>query len=149
MPTIPWRSPTLILPATSVLGTELENISDLVAHVSKEMPDALIARQVHIRAVEVVAAGTPGNLRVWVETSPYSNTQFTTYWAAIGGGGGPVAPQAPSILVPTGVNAAEQTLALPWTMHAAWCRVVVQMPVAATPATDFWRVQVFFSGFEG
>ena len=101
----------------------------------------------HIRAVESVVAGAPGNLQVWVETSPYPNATFTTYWTAIGGGGGPVAPLAPAVLVPTGVNGAAQTLILPWALHSAWIRVVVRMPVAATPATDFWNVQVFFSGF--
>lgn len=148
MPTLPWHSPTLILPATWTLGTETETINDLVAHNSREVSDVNSAKQVHIRAVEVVAAGTPGNLRVWVETSPYSNSQFTTYWSAIGGGGGPVDPLSPSILVPTSVNGAAQTLVLPWTMHTAWVRVVVRMPVAATPLTDHWTVQVFFSGFE-
>lgn len=133
----------LILPTIWNTGAEVETINDLVEHTSLEWPvEFLQEKQVYVVATEVVAAGVPGGLWVWVELSPLLSTVSPLLWAAIGGGGGAMAPVAPHIEGPTGVNGTVHTFLLPWTQHSPFARVVVQVPVAATPLTDHWTVQV-------
>ncbi len=139
--------PSLILPAAWTLGTEHEDIDDLLEHASQEFYIADIdEKQVNIVAIENVVAGIPGNLWCWVELSPVPTLVSAAYWAAIAGGGGPVAPVAPFIIVGTGVLGAFQTLMLPWAIHSAFARVVVQTPVAPGLPGAFWQVQVAISG---
>lgn len=141
--------PSLILPVAQPLGpASQEVVNNLLTHISIECPEVeqLQEKEIQILATEVVALGVPGPLWIWVELSPYLTTTTGVYWAAIGGGGGPVAPLAPLILAPTGVLGAMQTAILPWNIHSAVARVVVQMPVAATPATAYWSVQVLIQG---
>lgn len=150
---VPW----IILPTLVVLGTETETVNDLVEHTSIEFPvEYLQEKEIHILATEVVIAGAPGNLQCWVELSPLPSINnlmwpfplpaTATYWGAIGGGGGAIAPIAPLVEAATGVNATVHGILIPWAIHSAWARLVVQTPVAATPATAFWIVQVIFSG---
>jgi hypothetical protein len=85
-------------------------------------------------------------LLCWVELAPYTTVIAAAYgiagtlWAAIGGGGGAMAPVAPHTEIATGVNGAVHTFFIPWAIHSKVCRLVVQTPVAATPATDYWQV---------
>lgn len=140
------QTPSLILPATWSLLTAVELVADALEHTSIEVPTLYLQEKiVHVYAQEVLSAGVPGNLWVWVELSPYESPDATAYWAAIGGGGGALAPVAPTVLVATGVNGTEHTAILPWTIHSEWARVVVQTPVPG-PATAIWAVQVYISG---
>ncbi len=149
---VPW----IILPTIVFLGTEVETINDLVEHTSREFPvDYLQEKMVHIIATEVVVAGVPGNLNCWIELSPLPSANNLMWpaplpfnpaaWAAIGGGGGALAPVAPVIEVGTGVNATVHTILIPWAIHSAWARLVIQTPVAATPLTAYWILQAVFS----
>ena len=149
--------PSIILPTFSPLGTETEIVADLVEHTSIEFPvDYLQEKEIHIIATEVVVFGVPGNLQCWVELSPIPSVNNlmwpfplpagAAYWAAIGGGGGAMAPVAPLIEVATGVTTTVHSILIPWAIHSPWARLVVQTPVAATPATALWIVQVLFSG---
>jgi len=149
--------PSIILPILSPLGTETEIVADLVEHTSIEFPvDYLQEKEIHIIATEVVVFGVPGNLQCWVELSPIPSVNNlmwpfplpagAAYWAAIGGGGGAMAPVAPLIEVATGVTTTVHSILIPWAIHSPWARLVVQTPVAATPATALWIVQVLFSG---
>ena len=138
---------SLVLPQGWVTGLETEDMNDLVVHVSREFYCADIQeKHAQIVAIENIAAGAPGNLWFWVELSPVLSTTSTAYWAAIGGGGGALAPVAPTIIVPAVVDGTTHTEVIAWNMHSANARIVVQMPVAATPLTAFWQVQVIFSG---
>lgn len=137
----------LILPTTWSLGTETETINDLVEHTSVDIPgDALQEKIVHITATEVVVVGTPGSLWAWIELSPYLSTTSTAYFAAIGGGGGTRTPLSPVIEAPTGVTLTVHTFIIPWTIHSSYARLVIQMPVAATPTTAYWVVQALIGG---
>ena len=143
--------PSLILPTAWTIGTETETIDDILEHTSIEFSaEFLQEKQVHILATEValVPAAVPGNLWYWVELSPVASTTSANYWAAIGGGGGAIAPAAPAIEV-SGLGGAAGTLAhtmlLTWTMHSVWARVVVQTPVAAALPNASWVVQVLIS----
>ena len=142
---VPIQVPSIIMPATwvnTLLGTEVENINDLLEHTSIECAvEFLQEKQVQVMVTEFITAAMPGNLWLWIELSPYLTTTSGAYWAAIGGGGGAIAPFAPTILVPTGVLGTVHTVILPWAMHSVYARLVVQTPVAATPLTDFWVVQ--------
>ncbi len=146
--------PSLILPYPWILGTETELINDLLAHTSVEFPnDDTVGMQLEyktacIMAVEVVAAGVPGVLNWWVELGPYLSATPPAFWAAIGGGGGALPPTVPFTIVPGGVLGRVHTQMIPWTMYMPYARVVVQTPVAATPATDYWAVQVLFQGWK-
>lgn len=150
---VPW----IITPTTVVLGTETETINDLVEHTSIEFPvDYLQEKEIHITAVEMVVFGVPGALNCWVELSPSPSANnlmwpaplpaTTAYWAAIGGGGGAIAPVAPIVEAATGVMGTVHSILIPWDIHSSWARLVVQTPVAATPATAFWIIQAVFSG---
>jgi len=147
----------VILPTVVVLGTETEIVADLVEHTSIEFPvEYLQEKEIHILATEVVLFGVPGNLQCWVELSPFPSVNnlmwpaplpaLGTYWAAIGGGGGAMAPVAPLVEVATGVTTTVHSILIPWAIHSAWARLVIQTPVSATPATAFWIVQAIFSG---
>ena len=150
---IKTQAPSLVLPQEWTRGTETENIDDLVAHASIDIPcEFLQEKQFHIMAMEVVAWGTPGNLWVWVEVSPVLSTIATAYWEAIGGSVGAVTPTpdvprvpiSPSIIVGTGTNLAIHRLILPFTIHAPYCRICVRTPVAASLPLAFWTVQAIF-----
>lgn len=148
--------PSIVLPQVWTLGTETENIDDLVTHPSIDIPvEYLQEKIIHITAIEAVVAGVPGNLLCWIEVSPVASTTSTAYWSAIGGGGGPldpatglpyIAPVAPLIEVALGVNETIHTMILPWAIHSPWARVVIQTPVAAALPGAFWVVQCLVSG---
>ena len=139
--------PSLILPTAWVTGAETELIDDLLEHISYEYPVTEIQEKIiMVLASEVVVVGVPGNLNLWIELSPVLSTTSAAYWAAIGGGGGALAPVAPMVEVATGVNGTVHTIMLAWAIHSPFARVVVQTPVAATPATAFWAVQALEMG---
>ncbi|GAI59145.1 unnamed protein product, partial [marine sediment metagenome] len=143
-------------PRIIILGTEVETINDLVEHTSIEFPvEFLQEKEIHIIATEVVDVGVPGNLNCWVELSPMPSANNLMWpaplpfnpaaWAAIGGGGGILPPTVPVIEVATGVNAVVHNILIPWGIHSAWARLVIQTPVAATPLDDYWILQAIFS----
>ena len=151
--------PSLILPIWTALrsANDLEVVNDLVTHVSDEFPVEWVQEKaLTILATEIIIAGTLGTLLAWVELSPYpsANNPYwayplpasTAYWGAIGGGGGALVPTVPSPIVPTQMSTTIHTLPLAWTAHSGWARVVVRMPVNATPTTALWWVQVLVSG---
>lgn len=145
MELVPIQVPSIILPTAWTLGTETETIDDTDEHTSIDIPvEYLQEKIIYITATEVIAAGVPGPLWCWVELSPYASAASTAYWAAIGGGGGAIAPLAPTIEVATGVNGTVHSLILPWTAHSPWARVVIRTPVAV--ATAVWAVQCLIGG---
>jgi hypothetical protein len=139
--------PTIILPALTFpyTGTETELINDTVEHTSHDIwTQYLEEKEIHILATEVSTAGVPGNLWCWIELSPVASATSTAFFAAIGGGGGAIAPVAPHIEV-SGLGGVAGTLVhtiiLPWLIHSPYARLVVQTPVAAGLPTAFWAVQ--------
>ena len=150
----------IILPIVHPLGTEVETLNDILEHTSTEFHvEHLQEKQVQIAITEVQAVGIAGNLWIWVELSPLPTANDVQggywpwplpisgiYWSAVGGGGGPTPPIVPVVIVPTGVNGATQTVMIAWAIHSVWARAVIQVPVAATPLTDHWTVQVRFQG---
>ncbi len=155
------QAPSIILPRVAPGGFETETINDLVTHISIEFPVEIFQeKQIHVVATEVAAPATvPGNLWCWIELSPWpsvNNAMWAAplpanvaYWAAIGGGGGALAPVAPLIEVATGVDGTVHSMLIPWVQHSVWARLVVQTPVSATPLTSFWLVQAIVSGKGG
>lgn len=157
MPVI-LQIPTIILPTVSILGTEVEILTDVAEHTSLEFPTKYLQEKIiYIYAQEVaLAAVVPTNLSCWVEVSPYpsaNNTYWpvplptsTAYWAAINGGGGALAPTAPHIEV-SGLAGAPGTLVhtffLPWSIHSDWTRLVIQG--AAVVANTSWVIQAIIS----
>lgn len=138
---------SLILPTYHPAGNEYEDIANLLEHISSEFYCADIhEKAVQIVAIENIAAGVPGNLLCWVELSPVPSTISNAYWAAIGGGGGFLAPVAPLVEVAVGVDGTTHGIILNWVVHSPYARVVVQTPVAAALPTAFWQVQVVISG---
>ena len=149
--------PSIILPTIAVLGTEVETINDLVEHTSLEFQvEYLQEKMVNIIATEVVVFGAPGNLNCWIELSPLPSANSLMWpaplpvnpaaWAAIGGGGGiSLPPTAPVVEVGTGINAVIHDILIPWAIHSAWARLVIQTPVSATPLTAFWILQAIVS----
>jgi len=148
--------PSIILPVRAPLGTETETVADLVRHVSLEFPTAYLRdKEIHIVATEVVVAGVPGSLNCWVELSPLPSANnlmwaaplpaTAAYWAAIGGGGGALAPIVPLVEVATGFTGTVHNILIPWDIHSAWARLVIQTPVSATPLTAFWILQAIVS----
>ena len=132
--------PAVLLPTIAPLGTEVEAIADVLEHTSLETPTEFLQEKlIHVTCTEVVAAGVPGPLWLWVELSPFLTTTSAAFWAAIGGGGGAIAPFAPVILAGTGVNGTVHTVLLPWTMHSIFARLVAQTPVLV--ATAAWAIQ--------
>jgi hypothetical protein len=153
------RVPTLVLPTSYSLGTgtlaSTETVADALEHTSSELYIGdLHEKNVQVLATEVVAAGLPGPLNVWVELSPWPTANVTIwpaplptsalFWAAIGGGGGALPPIAPYIEVGTGVTLTPHGFMIPFNEYSYWMRVVVQTPVPV--ATAFWVVQVIVSG---
>ena len=138
--------PSIILPTAWTLGTETETIADAIEHTSIDISVVVYLQEksVYISATEVVAAGVPGPLWCWIELSPYDSDTSTAYWAAIGGGGGAIAPFAPTIEIGTGVNGTVHSLILPWTIHSPWARLVIQTP--AIVATASWAIQALIGG---
>lgn len=153
--------PAIILPTSWTLGIETEDMTDLAEHTSQEFPvEYLQNKTIHIFATEVALApaAVPGALWCWVELSPFPsiNSNYwpvplptsTAYWAAIGGGGGAIAPTAPLIEV-SGLAGLPGTLVhtmiLPWDIHSVWARLVVQTPVAAALPAAYWVVQAMIS----
>lgn len=152
---------SLILPTFWETGAETETIDDLVEHTSLEVyVEYLQEKQIHILATEVaeVPAAVPGDLWCWVELSPFPSVNSgmwaaplpasAVYWAAIGGGGGALAPVAPLIEVSGLAGAAGilvHTMLLPWAIHSAFARLVVQTPVAADLPNAYWEVQCLIS----
>lgn len=155
MPPTVVQIPSIILPQVWATGAEVELTQDLLTHPSLDVyTEYLHEKIVHITATEVVAAGVPGNLQCWIEVSPIPFATSDIYYCAIGGGGGPIdpatglpyiAPVAPVIEVPLGVLGTVHSIILPWAIHSAYARLVVQTPVAATPLTDYWAVQAMIS----
>ncbi len=145
--------PSIILPTMGLapyvlyIGNETETVADLVTHVSLEFrTDSISTKTIHIVAVEDVAAGVPGALLCWVELSPYPTITSGAYWAAIGGGGGSLAPTAPVTIAATGVNGTSHSFFLPWNVYSKYARLVVQTPVAAGLPAAFWGIQAMVSG---
>lgn len=147
--------PTIILPNVPIItGAEQETVADLVLHQSLELYinesfGHLSDKIIFVAATEIVIVGVPGPLWASVELSPYPSIVSAAYWAAIGGGGGALPPIAPHIEAPTGVNLTTHTFMLPWNIHSPYARLVLQTPVAATPATAFWTVQAMIAGKGG
>lgn len=138
---------SLILPQYWVTGLEVEDVNDLLVHQSLEfyIPE-LQEKTLHILAIENIVAGVIGPLWVWVELSPVPTVISAAYWAAINGGGGALPPTVPHIIPGAGVSGRPHTELLAFDMHSEWARVIVQMPVAAAPATAFWQVQLIIAG---
>lgn len=137
---------SLILPQYYVTGLETEDLNDALEHTSQEIyiPE-IQEKTVNLIAIENITAGAMAPLLWWVELSPVPSAISAAYWAAIGGGGGGIAPTAPQIIAPTGVTGTLTPDARAFTMHSAWMRVVVQSALA-TPLTAFWQIQVIMSG---
>ncbi len=138
------KNPSIILPTVAPLGTEVEAIADALEHVSLEayIPEdngstinQLYEKTIFVSATEVVAAGVPGNLNVWIEISPYPTSVSVLYWAILG---------LPATIVGTGVNGTLHTVAIPWNTYSPFFRAVVQSPVPLATAT--WSVQVTYAG---
>jgi len=142
---MPIQFPSIILPTVAPLGTETETILDALEHTSLEFEVAYLQEKcIQIVAIEA-GFGAPGPLNAWVELSPVLSTTSTWYWAAIGGGGGFIAPTAPTVIVGTGVPATIiHAFMLPWTIHSVYARLVVQTPVPAVAAG--WLVQAIMVG---
>ena len=129
--------PTLVLPQAYLTEADVETVNDLVIHPSFAITPIcnLYEKTVHIIATEIIlAAGMPGNLLCWIELS---TTGVAGTWGIIG---------VPLIEVATGVNATVHNVFLNWNIFEFYCRVVCQMPVAATPTTDHWTIQARFMG---
>jgi len=148
------QAPWIILPTMVFLGTETEDIVDAVEHTSREFPvDFLQEKMVHIIATEAIVAGVPGNLNCWIELSPIPSANNLMWpaplpfnpaaWGAIGGGGGALPPTAPVIEVGTGVPNAIHNILIPWAIHSAWARLVVQTPIPNPTAA--WTLQAVFT----
>lgn len=137
---------TLILPQYWDNGLETEDLNDILEHTSVEIfvPE-VHEKTVNILAIENITAGAMANLSVWIELSPVPSPVSTVYWAAIGGGGGALAPTAPLIIAAAGVNGTVHTEFLAFNTHTEWMRVVVQSALPA-PLTAFWQVQIIMSG---
>jgi len=135
--------PAIILPTIAPIGTETELINDIVNHVSLEpMADDngsilqdIYEKTAFVYAQEVVAAGVPGNLLIWVEESPYPSTIIGTFWGMLG---------VPNIIAGTGVNGTVHTVPIHWNAYSPYIRLVAQTPVLV--ATAIWAVQIIFTG---
>ena len=151
MPTqIPW----IVLPQVWITGIETEIMYDLVTHPSVEFQTEYLGNKIiHITAGEVIFGGVPGPLWSWVEVSPVSFAVSDTYYSAIGGGGGPINPATglpyippvvPLIEAGTGVMGTVHSWSIPWGIHSAFARLVIQTP--AVVVGSWWLVQAIVSG---
>ncbi len=146
------QTPVVVLPVIAPTGTEVELVNDAVTHVSIEPANMyggtimahLVEKTAFVFAQEIVVAGLPGALNIWVEQSPYPTTVSGLYWSAIGGGGGFLPPVVFDTINGIGVNGTVHGLGIPWNTHAPYYRIVVQTPVPAAGA--FWAVQVLLAG---
>ena len=143
--------PSFIMPLipdwNQFTGLEVETVGNLVTHISIEfLCDQIKEKSITVMATEMVAAGVPGPLWCWIELSPYPTTTTGVYWAAIGGGGGAMAPVVPLIEAGTGVPFTVHTFMLNWNIHSEYARLIIQTPVAAWLPAAFWTIQAFFSG---
>lgn len=139
--------PSVIQPTAfySTPPATIETIADALEHTSVEFEvQYLRDKMIYITATEVVTVGAPGNLLCWVELSPVLSTLSTAYWAAIGGGGGAIAPVAPIVEAGTGVNGTVHSILIPWNIHSVYARLVMQTLVPA--AADYWTVQAIVIG---
>lgn len=146
---MPVQVPSIILPTVfTAAATEAEYIDDTDEHTSLDIYSLnwLQEKTITVYAQELVAFGVPGNLWVWVETSPVPSLVSTAYFAAIGGGGGAISPFSPEIIVATGTPLLIHTATLSWTLHSGYARVVVQSPIAAALPWAYWAVQVIVLG---
>jgi hypothetical protein len=135
--------PSIILPTVVITGIETEIVNDILEHTSIEFEVTnLQEKMVTITAIESVAAGFPGQLWAWIELSPLLSTSSTSYWSAIGGGGGAIIPTAPLVTAGTGVDTTVHSIIIPWTIHSTYARLVIQTPVIG--ANAFWIVQAQF-----
>lgn len=157
MPPSVIQVPSIVLPTDWTLGAE--TIIDAAEHTSIEFPvEYLQEKTIHITATEVALAmvAVP-NLQCWIELSPYPTVNHpvfwpaplpisAAFWAAIGGGGGAIAPVAPLVEV-SGLAGLPGNLThgilLPWAIHSVFARVVVQ--AAAVVANTSWIVTVMIS----
>jgi len=138
------QTPSIILPTVSPIGTETETIADALEHTSLEFSvETLRDKMVQVSATEVVVAGLPGPLWIWIELSPYLSTTTAAYWSAIGGGGGVMPPTVPTVIAGTGVTLTTQAVIIPWDVHSKYARVVAQTPVPGAAA--FWLIQIMVS----
>ena len=141
----PVQVPSIVLPTAYTLGTETELIDDTDEHTSVDiLVNSLQEKMIYITAAEVVAAGVPGPLWCWIELSPWLTATSAAYWAAIGGGGGEIAPLSPHIEIGTGTNGRIHGIILLWTGHSHYARVVIQTPVRVETAS--WAVQCLIGG---
>ena len=130
--------PSIILPTSWTLGTEVEAMNDIAEHLSIDIPLLQFTQEktIHIFATEVVAFGAPGNLQFTVQLSPVPSTTSVAYFATLG---------VPTTIVPSGVHGTAHTAVIAWTTHSPYARLVVQMPVCATPLTSYFVVQALIS----
>lgn len=141
MPTI--QVPAIILPTVAPLGTEVEAIADILQHVSLEpiaddngsLMHNIYEKTAFVYAQEIVAAGVPGDLQIWVEESPYPSTIIGTFWAQLA---------VPAVIVGTGVNLTIHTIPIHWNVYSPYIRLVAQTPVLV--ATAVWAVQIIYCG---
>ena len=143
----------VILPPLYPRGTEVELVANALTHVSVEIGaiagsnsstlEPLYEKTAFIFAQEMVVAGVPGNLIIWVEESAYLSVVTPLYWGAIGGGGGFYPPVAFDTIVGTGVDAAIHILPIHWNGYSPYNRLVVQTPIPAVAAG--WAVQIVFA----
>lgn len=138
-----FQIPVVILPTSAPNGTETELIDDAVEHVSLELVAIdgtsivrnLVDKTAFVFAQELVVAGAPGNLQVWVEVSPYPSIISASYWAVLG---------VPVTIVGTGVNNTIHTVAIPFAAYAPYIRVVAQTAIPSLTAA--WACQIMFAG---
>ncbi len=140
-----WQPSGLILPTIYQTELETESVADALEHTSIEVDVRhLKDKSIQIVAIEIVAAGVPGPLWMWVELSSFPSTLSTAFWGAIGGGGGSLVPLDPRIGIGTGVHLTVHPFILPWSIHSDYVRLVVQTPVPAAAAS--WLVQARLAG---
>lgn len=134
------QKPTIILPARWTVITATETINNILVHTSADMAlqEWLHEKTVFIWAIEVSpGVGVPGNLQFTLQLSPFPSVTSVAYFAAVG---------APTVIVATGIHNTVHTAMINWVAHSPYGRVLAQTPVAATPLTDFWVVQVWWCG---
>lgn len=158
---IEYLAPSMLLPTglgvtpgITLASTEAILATDAAEHTSEEVFIPHYGRKtIHVLATEVVPVAGGQPLNIWVELSIYPTANSNEwpapspisalYWAAIGGGGGPLAPIAPLIIPALGINLQQHTLVFDFEMHSPFARVIAQTPVAH--ATSSWLVQVFMT----
>lgn len=138
--------PVIILPTVAPLGTETELIDDALNHVSLEpiaedggsIVQHLYEKTAFVFAQEIVVAGIPGNLQIWIEESPYPSIITPSFWGTLG---------VPVIIVGTGVNGTIHTVPIHWNGYSPYIRAVAQTPIPAVAAA--WAVQIILAGQGG